>query len=84
MRLIERKIHAKSRTPAAAFSVGLDSCVISSHAWMTSSTVIVALAGYGEAIRCGVAALVDVLQLAGIAANAMPPAEVATSWLAPV
>ena len=80
MRLIERKSHAKSRTTAAAFSVGLDSCVISSHAWMaTSSTAIVALAGYGEAIRRGVAALVDVLQLAGVAANAMPPAEVATS-----
>ena len=46
--------------------------------------VIVALAGYGEAIRRGVAALVDVLQLAGVAANAMSPAEVATSWLAPV
>ena len=51
---------------------------------MASSTVIVALAGYGEAIRRGVAALVDVLQLAGVAANAMPPAEVATSWLVPV
>ena len=44
-----------------------------------SSTVIVVLAGYWEAIRRGVAALVDVLQLAGAAANAMPPAEVATS-----
>ena len=44
--------------------------------------MIVALAGYWEAIRRGVVALVDVLQLAGVAANAMPPAELATSWLA--
>ena len=50
----------------------------------TSSTVILALAGYGKAIRCGVVALVDVLQLAGVVANAMPPAELATSWLVPV
>ena len=50
----------------------------------TFSTVIVVLAGYGEAIRRGVVALVDVLQLAGVVANAMPPAELATSWPAPV
>jgi hypothetical protein len=37
------------------------------------------LAGYWEAIRCGVAALVDVLQLAGVAANARPTVELATS-----
>jgi len=46
--------------------------------------VIVALAAYWEAIRRRVAALVDVLQLAGVAVNAMSPAELATSWLAPV
>ena len=51
---------------------------------IASPTVIVALAGYWEAMRRGVAALVDVLQLAGAAANAMPPAELATSWLVPV
>jgi len=49
-----------------------------------SSTVIVALAGYWEAIRRGVAALVDMLQLAGVAVNAIQPAELATSWLTPV
>lgn len=49
-----------------------------------SSTVIVAQAGYWEVIRRGVPALVDVLQLAGVVANAMPTAEVATSWLVPV
>jgi hypothetical protein len=41
--------------------------------------VIVALAGYWEVIRRGVAALVDVLQAAGVVANAMPPAESVTS-----
>ena len=45
---------------------------------MTSPIVIVALAGYWGAIRRGVAALVDVLQLAGVVANARP-AELATS-----
>jgi hypothetical protein len=35
-------------------------------------------------MRGRVAAQVDVLQLAGVAANAMPPAELAISWLAPV
>ena len=43
-----------------------------------------ALAGYWEAIRRGVAALVDVLQLAGVAANAMAAADLATLLLTPV
>ena len=48
------------------------------------AVMIVARITTGQTMRGRVAAQVDVLQLAGVAANAMPPAELATSWLAPV
>lgn len=44
--------------------------------------VVVARIETGQTMRGGVVALVDVLQLAGVAVNAMQPADLATSWLA--
>jgi hypothetical protein len=95
MRLIDRKSHAKSRTPGEGCFLGwcLSSRKVTHifphqpwlQCWSVRTVlrddgrVIVARIATDQTMRSGVAALVDVLQLAGVNANAMLPAELATS-----